>query len=78
MTRRHVGGFLAVILGPLGWCAGLSVFIGGDPMMAIEIGGVAVTILWAAALVRELVLSGQIAKELSVPVIAKEVGLKPE
>lgn len=73
MTRRHVGGFLAVILGPLGWCAGLSVLIGGDPMMAIEIGGVAVTILWAAALVRELVLSGQIVKKLSVD--AEEIAL---
>ena len=73
MTQRHVGGFLAVVLGPLGWCVGIGALIGGDPMIAIEIGGTALAILWAAALVRELVLSGHIAAELSVD--AKEIVL---
>lgn len=66
MTQRHLGGLVAVVLGPLGWCVGLGSLIGGDPMMAIEIGGMALAIVWAAIVVRELLLSRQIAGELSV------------
>ena len=29
MTQRHVGSFVAVILGPLGWCVGVGALIGG-------------------------------------------------
>ena len=66
MTRRHVGGLIAVVVGPLGWCVGLGAIIGGDPMVSVEIGGGALALVWAVLVVRESLRSGRVASELSL------------
>ena len=66
MTRARAGGIAAVTIGPLGWCAVLGGLLGGDPMLAIEIGGVALAIVWAGVVVRDLVGSHRLAGALSV------------
>lgn len=66
MTRRRAGGLLAVVIGPIGWCVALGVLIGGDPMLAVEIGAGALAILWAGVVVHELVASMRVASTLSV------------
>jgi Zn-dependent protease with chaperone function len=66
MTRRRVCGVLAVVIGPLGWCLLLGGLVGGDPMFAVEIGGVALAATWGGFVVRELVGSNQLARTLSV------------
>jgi hypothetical protein len=57
---------MAVAIGPLGWCVVLGGLLGGDPMLAIEIGGAALAILWGGLVVRELIGSNRLAGTLSV------------
>ncbi len=66
MTRRGAGGLAAVGAGPLGWCVVLGGLIGGDPMLAIEIGGVGLAVLWALLIVRDLIDSHRLASLLAV------------
>ncbi len=66
MTRRRAGGLAAVAIGPLGWCVVIGGFVGGDPMLAVEIGGVALAALWGALVARELIGSKRLASALSV------------
>jgi hypothetical protein len=65
MTRRSAGGILAVTIGPVAWCAILGSLLGGDPMLAVEMGGIAVAALWAALVVRDLVASHRLLASLS-------------
>ncbi len=66
MTRNSVTGLLAVTIGPLGWCIAFSAIVGGDPMMALEIGGTAVAGLWAALVVRELFRLRRLSRALAI------------
>jgi len=50
-------GLVAVFVGPLGWCVALGAFVGGDPMLALEVAGAALVALWAAIVAHELVRS---------------------
>jgi len=65
MTRGRAGGIVVVTIGPLTWCAVLGGLLGGDPMLAIEVAGVALTILWAGLVVRDLVGSHRLGGALS-------------
>lgn len=66
MTDARVGGAIAIVLGPLGWCVAFGALLGGDPMIAFEIGGSALVLLWAALLVREVLASRGVAQGLLV------------
>ena len=65
MTSARLGGFLAVALGPLGWCVALGALVGGDPMLGIEIAGAGVAVLWAGLIIRDLTRSRRLASDLS-------------
>ncbi len=65
MTRRRIGAFVAVAFGPIAWCAAFGGIVGGDPMLAIEIGGAAMAALWAVLVMRELIASGRLARALA-------------
>ncbi len=73
MTRRGAGGLVAVAIGPLGWCLVLGGLLGGDPMLAVELGGGALATLWSLLLVRDLVRSHRLGRALSVD--AHEISL---
>lgn len=66
MTRRRAGVFAAIALGPLGWCFALGVGLGGDPMLALEIGGIALVVLWGGLVLRGLIESNRLANLLAV------------
>jgi hypothetical protein len=66
MTRRRAAGLLAIAIVPLGWCLAISAIVGGDPMFALEVGGAALAILWAAFVIRELVRSERLSTALAV------------
>src|SRR3990172_1928672 len=66
MTRRGAAGLLAVAIGPLGWCLALGAIVGGDPMLALEVGGTAVAVLWATLVARELVRSQRLSRALAI------------
>lgn len=55
MTARAAVGLLALAIGPLGWCLAFGAIVGGDPMLALELGGTAIAALWAALIARDLV-----------------------
>lgn len=57
MTRRRTAGLVAAALGPLGWCLALGAFLGGDPMLVIEVAGGALIATWAALVTVQLVRS---------------------
>lgn len=65
MTRRRTAGLLAVAVGPLVWCVALSALLGGDPMLAVEVAGAALVVLWAAMVSRELVRSQRLSWSLA-------------
>lgn len=65
MTRRRVAGLLSLALGPLGWCVALGVIVGGDPLLALEIGGGALAVLWATLVAGELLRSHRLAQALA-------------
>lgn len=66
MTPGRAGGFAAIAIGPLGWCMLLGTLVGGDPMLAIEVGGTALGVAWAVLVVRDVVASQRLARALSV------------
>lgn len=65
MTRARTAGLAAAAVGPPGWCAVLGGLLGGDPLLAVEIGGAALAVLWTALLIRNLIASHRIAGRLS-------------
>lgn len=65
MTRGRLGGLVAVTIGPLGLCVMLGWLLGGDPMLAIEVGGVALAVTWGGLVVREINSSNRLARALS-------------
>ena len=73
MTRRRAVGLLAVAVGPLGWCIAIGAIAGGDPMLALEVGGAALATLWAALVARELLTSRRLS--LALEIDAREASL---
>lgn len=69
MIGARVGGFLAVALGPLGWCVALGALLGGDPMLGIEIAGAGLAVLWAGLVARDLTRSRRLASALSADAV---------
>lgn len=65
MTRRGTAGLMAVVVGPLGWCVALAAFLGGDPMLGVEIAAAGLVALWAAMVARELVRSHRLSWSLA-------------
>jgi hypothetical protein len=65
MTRQRVGGLVAIAVLPITWCVAFGVLVGGDPMFAIEIGGAALTAIWAALVSGELLASRRLARVLA-------------
>ena len=66
MTRGRAGGLVAVAIGPLGWCLMLGALVGGDPMLAVELVGGVLVMLWTAVLTRDVAASHRLAGRLSV------------
>ena len=66
MTRGRAGGLVVVAIGPLGWCLLFGALVGGDPMLAIELVGGVLVILWVALLTREVAASHRLASRLSI------------
>lgn len=66
MTRGRAGGLAAVAIGPLGWCLLVGAFVGGDPMLAIELAGGGLVILWTALLTWDVAASHRLASTLSL------------
>jgi len=62
---RLGGGIAAVAVGPLGWCVALGALLGGDPMLAVEVGGAAFAALWAGLVVLDLAHSRRLSSALS-------------
>lgn len=73
MTRGHAGWIAALFIGSVGWCLLIGAIVGGDPLLAIEIGIVAAAVLWSGLVVRTLVESSRLANALSID--AMEVDL---
>lgn len=73
MTRGRAGGLVAVAIGPLGWCLMVGALVGGDPMLAIELVGGSLVILWTARLTWDVAASHRLARALSVD--AQEMAL---
>ena len=69
MTRTRAGGFAAIAFGPLGWCFVLGGILGGDPMLAIEMGGIALAVLWGGLVLRGLLESNRLAGLLAVDAV---------
>jgi hypothetical protein len=65
MTLRGTAGLVAVVVGPLGWCVALGAIVGGDPMLAVEVAGAALVVLWAAMVAHELVRSQRLSWALA-------------
>lgn len=65
MTRKGTAGLVAVAVGPLGWCIALGALVGGDPMLAVEVAGAALVVLWAAMVAHELVRSQRLSWALA-------------
>ena len=65
MTRKGTAGLVAVVVGPLGWCVALGAFVGGDSMLAVEVAGAALVVLWAAMVARELGRSQRLSCSLA-------------
>lgn len=65
MTRSGTAGLVAVAVGPLGWCVALGTFVGGDPMLALELAGSALVALWAALVAFELLRSQRLSRALA-------------
>jgi hypothetical protein len=65
MTTGRASRLAAVAIGPLGWCVVLGGFVGGDPMLVVEIGGATLSVLWAALVIRGIIESHRFASALS-------------
>lgn len=66
MTRGRAGGLAAVAIGPVGWCLLLGGLVGGDPLLAVEIGAAALVVLWSGHLVRDVIGTSRLASALTV------------
>lgn len=55
-----------MVLGVLGWCVAFGALLGEDPMIAFEIGGAALVLLWAVLVVREMLESRRVAAVLKI------------
>lgn len=66
MTPGRAYGLMAVLVGPLGVCLALGTLVGGDPMLAVEIGGAVLAVIWAGLVIRDLVEMRCLAAQLSV------------
>ncbi|MFV2063172.1 MAG: hypothetical protein ACC726_06605 [Chloroflexota bacterium] len=64
---------LAIVAAVLVWCTLLGVLLGGDPLLAVEIGGLSLAIAWAALLSRDLLHSRRLGRDLAIE--AEEVSL---
>lgn len=73
MTRERAAGLAAAAVGPPGWCAALGGLLGGDPLLAVEIGLIALAGLWAVIVLRDLIASHRLAGRLAAD--AREVVL---
>lgn len=65
MRGRVIAGALAVAVGPVGWCLALGAIVGGDPMLAIEVGGAALVALWSGFLAQDVLRSRRLASALA-------------
>ena len=65
MTRRRLGGLLALAIGPLLWCFMLGALVGGDPMLAIEFTGGALALAWVILVMRDLALARRLTTNLN-------------
>jgi hypothetical protein len=65
MTWARLSGLLAVAIGPLGWCLAVGALLGGDPMLAVEIAGAGLAMLWAGLVIRDLAHCRRLASALS-------------
>jgi hypothetical protein len=54
------------VTGPLGWCLTVGALVGGDPLLAIELVGGALVVLWAALVAWDQAMSHRLATALSV------------
>jgi hypothetical protein len=59
-------GLVAIALGPLGWCLALGAAVGSDPMLAIELVGGALVLVWAALVLRSIAASHRLGVALSL------------
>lgn len=73
MTRERVAGLATAAVGPPVWCAVLGGLLGGDPLLAVEIGGAALALVWTVLMVRDVITSHRIARRLSAD--ARELDL---
>lgn len=73
MIGRYAGRLVVLVSSPLAGCLALGALLGSDPMLALEIAGVATATLWAALVVRDLISARRLATALSVD--AAEVSL---
>lgn len=64
MTGRVIAGALAVVVGPVGWCVALGAIVGGDPMLAIEVAGAAIVVLWSAFVAQDVLRSRRLGAAL--------------
>jgi hypothetical protein len=58
-------GLVAIAFGPLAWCLAFGAAFGGDPMVAIELAGGAVAVVWAGLVVREVAASHRLGVAVS-------------
>lgn len=65
MTRRMVGGVLAVAIATLVGCLVIGAILGGDPMLALEVGGGALAGLWATLVAQDLARSRRLSRTLA-------------
>lgn len=65
MKRQEAAGLLAVVVGPLGWCVALGAVVGGDPMLAVEVAGAVVVVLWTVMVAHELIRSRRLSHMLA-------------
>jgi len=73
MTGWSARGLVAAAFAALGWCAVVGGFVGGDPMLVLEIAGSVLIAAWAVLVLRELRGSHRLASALSAD--AHEVSL---
>lgn len=65
MRRAGIVSLLSLALGPLAWCVALGALVGGDPMLALEIGIVTLAALWGMLIAGELARSHRLAMALA-------------
>lgn len=66
MTKGRAGGLVAAAIGPLGWCVIVGALVGGDPMLAIELAGGSLVLLWISMVAKDAVASHRLGRAMSV------------